>query len=85
MTDEFQLQQPDETKLMEAEDMLSTGTVAKIFGVSSNTVVNWIKAGKIKGSKTPGGHWRVPRSAVREYGEAKYGQGNSDPAIADVI
>lgn len=85
MTDEFQLQQPDETRLLESEEMLTTGEVAKIFGVSSNTVVNWVKTGKIRGRKTPGGHYRVPRSAVREYGTAKFGQGNSDPAIADVI
>ena len=85
MTDEFHLQEPDPERMLDTDEMLSTGKVAKIFGVSSNTVLNWIKEGKLDAVKTPGGHYRVPISAVREYGASKFGNGNSDPAIADVI
>jgi len=45
--------------------LLSTGEVAKIFGVSYTTVKKWAYSGKIKFIKTPGGRYRYPESEVR--------------------
>mgnify|MGYP003884661235 CR=1 FL=1 len=45
--------------------MLSTGEVAKIFGVSYTAVKKWTYSGKIKFIKTPGGRYRYPESEVR--------------------
>ncbi len=43
-------------------DLLSTGEVARICGVSRDAVLKWIKSGKLPATQTPGGHYRVPRS-----------------------
>jgi len=50
---------------MKRERLLSTGEVAKIFGVSYTTVKKWAYSGKIKYFKTPGGRYRYPESEVR--------------------
>jgi hypothetical protein len=41
------------------EEMWTTGKVAKKLGVSNQTVVNWIQAGRLKGIKLPSGQYRV--------------------------
>jgi len=48
------------------EELLSSGDAAQLLGVSSiNTVKNWLEGGAFPGArKTPGGHWRFPRSEV---------------------
>ncbi len=33
---------------------------ANMLGVSKQTVINWIKDGKIRAERTPGGHFRIP-------------------------
>lgn len=40
---------------------LTTGEIAKCCQVSHLTVSNWIRAGKLRASHTPGGHARVQR------------------------
>jgi excisionase family DNA binding protein len=47
-------------------DLLSTGEVARLCGVSRDAVLKWIKRGKLPATQTPGGHYRVPRSACEE-------------------
>lgn len=41
------------------KEMWNTGKVAKKLGVSNQTVVNWIRAGRLKGVKLPSGQYRV--------------------------
>lgn len=40
---------------------LTTGEIARHCQVSHLTVSNWIRAGKLSASRTPGGHYRVAR------------------------
>ena len=40
---------------------LTTGQVAKIYSVTSDTVLKWIKKGRIPATRTAGGHYRVRR------------------------
>jgi excisionase family DNA binding protein len=40
-------------------DYLSTGEVARRCGVTRDTVVKWIKGGRLPATQTPGGHHRV--------------------------
>ena len=42
-------------KLLDAGTWLSTGQVAKLFGADPSTIHRWIKAGRIKFRRTPGG------------------------------
>ena len=44
---------------------LSTGQIAALAGVDPKTVGNWIRKGKMTGTRTPGGHYLVPASEVR--------------------
>ena len=50
---------------MTAEKMFSPGEAAGILGVSTYTVGQWLRAGKIRGVKV-GRLWRVPESALDE-------------------
>lgn len=49
-----------------AERMLTTGQAAKLFSVTPDTVLKWIKAGRVPARRTPGGHYRIdPRELER--------------------
>jgi excisionase family DNA binding protein len=43
---------------------LTPREAAAEIGVSYATVKQWILAGKLKTTKTPGGHHRIPQSAL---------------------
>lgn len=47
-----------------ADVLLTPREAATAIGVSYPTIKQWILAGKIKTTKTPGGHHRIPRSSV---------------------
>lgn len=52
--------------MVEPEDrMLSPLEVAAEFGVNPKTVTRWAKAGKIKATRTLGGHRRYRASEVK--------------------
>jgi excisionase family DNA binding protein len=42
------------------ERLYTTGDVARLFHVSRPAVKKWIKAGKLRAVRTPGGHFRIP-------------------------
>lgn len=43
---------------------LTTSEAAKLLSVSADTVLKWVRAGKIDSYKTPGGHARIPYEAI---------------------
>jgi excisionase family DNA binding protein len=43
---------------------LTTTQAARLLSVSSDTVLKWVRAGKIASYRTPGGHCRIPTDAV---------------------
>jgi excisionase family DNA binding protein len=45
---------------------LTTGEVAKLFSVTRDTVLKWIKQGKLPARKTAGGHFRIPEEALQQ-------------------
>jgi molybdopterin-binding protein len=47
-----------------ADTLLTPREAAAAIGVSYATLKQWILAGKIKSTKTPGGHHRIPQSAL---------------------
>jgi len=47
------------------QELLSTGEVAKLCGVTRDAVLKWIKKGKLPAKQTPGGHFRIPRDACQ--------------------
>ena len=42
--------------------LVSTADAAKLLGVSQRTVVNWIKADRVRYVELPGGNYRIPLS-----------------------
>jgi molybdopterin-binding protein len=46
------------------ETLLTPREAAAEIGVSYATLKQWILAGKLKSTKTPGGHHRIPQSAL---------------------
>jgi len=44
---------------------LAPGEVARLFGVDPKTVCRWAQKGKLRGFRTPGGHWRFQRTVIR--------------------
>jgi len=49
----------------EVDQLLKPREAAAALGVSYATVKQWILNGTLKTSKTPGGHHRIPQSALR--------------------
>jgi len=46
------------------KDYLTTSQAAKLLSVSPDTVLKWVKAGKVKSYRTLGGHFRIPISEL---------------------
>ncbi len=68
-----------------AKDFLTTSQAAKKLSVSPDTVLKWVKAGKIKAHRTLGGHFRIPIATVNGLVEDDVNNGvsSSIPAIAN--
>lgn len=62
---------------------LTTGQVAKIYSVTPDTVLKWIKKGRIPATRTAGGHYRVRREdLVSEDGTGLESEANTAPLVA---
>jgi excisionase family DNA binding protein len=46
------------------KDFLTTTEAAKLLSVSPDTVLKWVRAGKVKSHRTLGGHFRIPLSEL---------------------
>jgi len=49
------------------ERPLSTGEVARLLHVTPVAVLHWIRAGKLKAYRVPGGRHRIPRPEFRKF------------------
>ncbi|UCC44082.1 MAG: helix-turn-helix domain-containing protein [Candidatus Zixiibacteriota bacterium] len=48
------------------QQLLSTGEAAALCSVTPDTVLKWIRAGRVEAHRTPGGHHRIPRVALKK-------------------
>ena len=48
--------------MRKSKNYLTTGQAAAIFDIDPDTVLRWIKSGKIQAIRTPGGHFRIHRN-----------------------
>ena len=58
----------------------TTHQVAGYLGVSLATVVNWVKQGRIRAHRTPGGHRRISRAEL-----ARFARDNDYPLPAGMV
>jgi molybdopterin-binding protein len=56
--------------------MLTPREAARLIGISYPTIKHWILTGKLKTSRTPGGHHRIAEATLRPY----LNQDNQKPA-----
>jgi len=54
-------------------DLLTTGQVAKLCGVTSDAVLKWIKRGRFPAIRTTGGHFRIARGTIEALGYCRAG------------
>ena len=52
---------------MSNEGPFTTGDVARLLHVSLVTVLLWIRAGKLKAYRVPGGHYRIAQAEFRKF------------------
>ncbi len=64
MTPREALRQAD-AEIARAERLLEVAHAAFRMGVCFETIRRWIRSGKVRALKTPGGQWRIPESEVR--------------------
>jgi excisionase family DNA binding protein len=66
------------------EDLLRPREVAAIFGVRTATLARWARDGRLTPLRTPGGHRRYSRAAVRDVlaADADRGPGTKGPGQA---
>jgi excisionase family DNA binding protein len=50
--------------LANGPDLLTTGQAAKLCSVTPDTVLKWIKKGRISARRTAGGHYRIERRVI---------------------
>lgn len=55
---------------MSKRPYISTGHAAKLLGVTPDTVLKWIKRGRLVALRTAGGHFRIPREQIDSLVEA---------------
>jgi hypothetical protein len=49
---------------MDKDNLLTTDEAAAIKGVTSATIINWAKAGRIPGATKKWGRWFIPRESL---------------------
>lgn len=60
--------------------LLTPRQAAERLGISYPALKHWILAGRIKTVKTPGGHHRIPMSALKEF----LPDGETNPSVARI-
>ncbi|MFH1763810.1 MAG: excisionase family DNA-binding protein [Gemmatimonadota bacterium] len=64
----------------EKAGLLTTGQAAKLCAVTPDTVLKWIKRGRLLATRTAGGHYRVALPDLEPF-MAGFGQKGTDPRI----
>ena len=62
---------------------LTTTEASELLSVAPDTVLKWVKAGKIESYRTPGGHYRIPHNAIQAYLPAGKKITGAKPAIGN--
>ncbi|MGD2120449.1 MAG: excisionase family DNA-binding protein [Gemmatimonadota bacterium] len=66
----------------EKRGLLTTGQAARLCAVTPDTVLKWIKKGRLSATRTAGGHYRVALPDLEPF-MAGFGQGNLQPTMTE--
>ena len=61
---------------------LTRSEVARLLGVSPNTVTRWAREGRLPCQVTLGGHHRFDRTVIEAIRESLHRAGNPEPALS---
>jgi excisionase family DNA binding protein len=50
--------------MTDTPELLRVTDAARLLGVEPKTLKQWVRDGKVRGGRTPGGHWRIPAAEV---------------------
>ena len=65
-------------------NLLTTGQAAQLCSVTPDTILKWIKKGRLEGVRTAGGHYRIERRSLELLiPSARHGEGVSRQLLAD--
>ena len=67
------------------KDYLTTTEAAHLLAVSPDTVLKWVRAGRVKSYRTLGGHFRIPLSEVGVLESGRGSGAESVTAVAEPI
>lgn len=68
--------------MIETTTYLTRSEVARLLGVSPNTVTRWAREGRLPCQVTLGGHHRFDRSVIEEIRDSLYRAGPEERAMA---
>jgi len=68
---------------MTTADYVDVETVARHFGVTGETVRDWIRTKRLDADTTPTGRYRIPRLAFERLIEKKKSQDSQDSQIGN--
>jgi len=58
-------EQEKQIQKLQPKEFVSTGQAAELCSVTADTVLKWIKSGRILANRTPGGHYRIRRETLQ--------------------
>jgi len=50
--------------ISDTREFVSTGQAARLCSVTPDTVLKWVKSGRLPANRTPGGHYRINRQTL---------------------
>ncbi len=53
--------------MLKSDPMLTPREASRLLGISYPTIKQWILSGKLKTRRTPGGHHRIPETALKPF------------------
>ena len=69
----------------ELPNLLTTGQAAKLCSVTPDTVLKWIRKGRLQATRTAGGHFRIERRQLEPLSHTPHAAGGSDHLPTDCL
>ena len=73
------------TETNRKRDYLTTTQAAEMLSVSPDTVLKWVKAGKLRAHRTLGGHFRIPFQELQQLAQTSARPAHLQPTEAKFV
>jgi molybdopterin-binding protein len=65
--------------------LVRVSDAARLLSLSRPTLMQWIRSGRLHSERTPGGHYRIPRSEVERLGGVQTGGRRAETDDGDLL